>query len=171
MGYFKGNNLPVECVSPKEIMIFCEKLSRLTTKKYRLPSEAEWEYTCRAGTTTAFYLGDNINTDIANYHVRFEPEITVGKTTEIGQFPPNAFGLYDMHGNVCECCQDGYNGDYCDHPIDGSPFKKNYLLKVIRGGSWKSIHKDTRSASRFKFGDLFANPSEDTGFRIAMSIT
>jgi formylglycine-generating enzyme required for sulfatase activity len=114
--YFKGDNLPVECVSWNDAREFCDRLSRMANKTYRLPSEAEWEYACRGGTTTPFYCGETISTDLANYDGNY----TYGqgqkgedreKTTEVGKFPANPFGLYDMCGNVWEWCQDSWRSD------------------------------------------------------------
>ena len=85
-------NKPVEMVSWDDAVKFCEKLSKLTNQIYRLPSEAEWEYACRAGTNTKYSFGDNINKELANY------DNNVGKTTDVGNYPANTFGLYDMHG-------------------------------------------------------------------------
>ncbi len=102
---FEGENRPVEAVSWLEAVEFCQKLSEKLGEEYRLPSEAEWEYACRAGTTTPFHFGATITTELANYSGNStygsESEGQYRKeTTEVGSFPPNAFGLYDMHGNV-----------------------------------------------------------------------
>ena len=93
---------------------FCKRLSRLTEKNYTLPSEAEWKYACRAGTTTKYYFGDNLDHRMANYGGNS------WGTSLVGRFPPNSFGLYDMHGNVWEWCFDDWHGDYNRCPIDGS---------------------------------------------------
>jgi len=111
---FKGKNRPVEEVSWDDAVTFCQKLSELTEKDYHLPSEAQWEYACRAGTTTPFYFGETITTDLANYYdgssYASGPEgVDRDETTEVGIFPPNAFGIYDMHGNVWEWCADIYS--------------------------------------------------------------
>ncbi len=107
--YFKGAKLPVEHVSWNDAVQFCQKLSQKTGKNYRLPSEAEWEYACRAGTTTPFYFGETITPDLVNYNGNYpysaaSKGLDRAKTTDVGSFPPNAFGLYDMHGNVWEWC-------------------------------------------------------------------
>jgi formylglycine-generating enzyme required for sulfatase activity len=108
---FKGEKRPVEKVSWDEAVEFCNKLSQKTRKTYRLLSEAEWEYACRAGTTTPFYFGNTITPDLANYNGN-DPYGAAPKglyrqqTTDVGSFPPNSFGLYDMHGNVWEWCSD-----------------------------------------------------------------
>ncbi|MDJ0677530.1 MAG: bifunctional serine/threonine-protein kinase/formylglycine-generating enzyme family protein, partial [Calothrix sp. MO_167.B42] len=111
---FKGEKRPVERVSWNDAVEFCQHLSQKTGRTYRLPSEAEWEYACRAGTTTPFYFGETITTDLVNYNRNY-PYGSAPKgeyreqTTDVGKFPPNAFGLYDMHGNVWEWCQDTWH--------------------------------------------------------------
>ncbi|MFM7326286.1 MAG: formylglycine-generating enzyme family protein, partial [Nodosilinea sp.] len=124
--YFKGDNRPVEQVSWHEATEFCARLSRLSGREYRLPSEAEWEYACRAGTPTPFHFGETITTDLANYngnntYNQGPKGIYREETTEVGSFAPNPFGLYDMHGNVWEWCQDHWHDNYAeDPPRDGS---------------------------------------------------
>jgi eukaryotic-like serine/threonine-protein kinase len=110
--YFKGANRPVEGVSWYDAVEFCQRLSQASGRKYRLPSEAEWEYACRAGTTTPFHFGETITAELANYDGNStSANAPKGKyrnqTTNVGSFPPNSFGLYDMHGNVWEWCADG----------------------------------------------------------------
>jgi formylglycine-generating enzyme required for sulfatase activity len=150
---FQGNNRPVESVSWDDAVTFCEKLSQKTQKNYKLPSEAEWEYACRAGTTTPFYFGESITTDLVNYDGNY----TYGsapkgqyrqQTTDVGSFPPNAFGLYDMHGNVWEWCQDDYINSYNNAPTDGSALTGRSSIKLLRGGSWDSYPEACRSACR-----------------------
>lgn len=140
---FKGDDLPVEQVNWHDAREFCARLSQLTKRNYRLPSEAEWEYACRAGTTTPFYFGDTITADLANYdgNSRYgsAPKGTYRKkTTAVGSFPPNSFGLYDMHGNVWEWCQDVWHGNYNGAPTDGSAWESggNSQSRLLRGGSW-----------------------------------
>ena len=165
---------PVERVKWTEAVEFCERLSKLTGKDYRLPSESEWEYACRAGTTTPFYFGETITSELAN----FNGEYTYGKsskgeyrkeTTPVGQFPPNAFGLYDMHGNVYEFCQDVYHENYNEAPTDGSAWEiegdSDSDRRVIRGGSWCSYPRRCRSANRFNFNSD-VTVSTDIGFRL-----
>ncbi len=116
---------PVERVNWYEAVEFCERLSKLTERNYRLPSEAEWEYACRAGTTTPFHFGETIIGELANYHASdtYADEAKGEyrrQTTPVGQFPPNAFGLYDMHGNVWEWCADDWHSNYQNAPTNGS---------------------------------------------------
>ena len=127
---FKGDNLPVEQISWYDAVEFCDRLSRYTGKRYCLPSEAEWEYACRAGTTTPFHFGKTITGKLANYNASKifanEPK---GKyregTTAVGQFLPNAFGLHDMHGNVWEWCLDDWHDNYENASTDGSAWLYN----------------------------------------------
>jgi formylglycine-generating enzyme required for sulfatase activity/uncharacterized caspase-like protein len=167
---FKGANRPVEKVSWSEAVEFCARLTQRTRKSYRLPSEAEWEYACRAGTTTPFYFGETITTDIANY----DGSSTYGsgpkgeyrqQTTDVGIFPANSFGLYDMHGNVREWCADNWHGSYQGAPTDGSAWldDNDNHYHMLRGGSWLSDPENCRSA--YRFSDLF--DLADIGFRVA----
>jgi len=129
---FKGENRPVETISWHEAVEFFQRLSKITGKQFHLPSEAQWEYACRAGTMTAFHLGETITTDFANYNCIYS-----GQTTYVGSFPPNAFGLYDMHGNVWEWCADVWHDNYKGAPTDGSAWeieKKGILAKLFKGG-------------------------------------
>jgi formylglycine-generating enzyme required for sulfatase activity len=154
---FKGGKRPVEQVSWNDAVEFCNKLNQISQKTgrtYRLPSEAEWEYACRAGTTTPFHFGETITTDLANYDGSYtyasEPK---GKfrqqTTDVGIFPPNSFGLYDMHGNVYEWCQDDWHDNYTNAPNNGSAWiSQSDSSKVLRGGSWFNIPQVCRSANR-----------------------
>ncbi len=152
---FKGLQRPVECVSWDEAVEFCDRLSHRTGRQYRLPSEAEWEYACRAGTTTPFHFGETITTDWANcngndtYGAGPKGE-SRKQTTDVGTFPPNAFGLYDMHGNVWEWCLDHKHANYQGAPTDGSAWATggDSERRVIRGGSWGSDLGLCRSAHR-----------------------
>lgn len=144
---FKGENLPVEQVTWFDAVEFCARLSAQTKRQYRLPSEAEWEYACRAGTTTAFYYGSTITPELANYGRE------VGQTTPMGQYAyPNAWGLSGMHGNVWEWCADHWHSDYKGAPINGSAWldegDESDARRVRRGGSWSSIPQNCRSAYR-----------------------
>jgi formylglycine-generating enzyme required for sulfatase activity len=170
---FKGNNRPVEQVSWNDAVTFCEKLSQKTQKNYRLPSEAEWEYACRAGTTTPFYFGESITSELVNYNGNY----TYGsapkgqyrqQTTDVGSFPPNAFGLYDMHGNVWEWCLDDYIDNYSDAPKDGSALTvRSGDIKLLRGGSLYGHPRACRSADRNKIS--LADSYGSYGFRLVVS--
>lgn len=174
---FKDNpKNPVENVRWNDAQEFCQKLSHKTKKNYRLPSEAEWEYACRAGTTTAFYFGDTISTDQANYDGNYifgkgKKGVYREKTTPVGSFPPNKFGLYDLHGNVWEWCQDSWHENYENAPKDGSSWNENdsqSTLVIRRGGSWLNNPKNCRSANRNRFNA--DNCNLNTSFRLAVSI-
>ena len=142
--HFKGDQLPVEQVSWEEAVEFCDRISQHTNRHYRLPTEAEWEYACRAGTKTAFYFGPTITKNLANHNS------TRGHTTKVGQYPPNAFGLYDMHGNVWEWCQDDWHDSYEGAPTDGRVWLiGKEATKILRGGSWSDSPRYCRSAYRF----------------------
>ncbi len=151
---FKGDDLPVEKVSWGKAVTFCEKLSKKEGKTYRLPTEAEWEYACRAGTTTSFTIGETINTEQANYkdsYTNDEDPKKVNKkmTTKVGSFKPNIWGLYDMHGNVSEWCSDWFESDYygkSSHVDPVGPHEGD--LRVLRGGSCFSDSWLCRSANR-----------------------
>jgi formylglycine-generating enzyme required for sulfatase activity len=152
---FKGANRPVEKVSWDESVEWCARLSQKTGKLYRLPTEAEWEYACRAGTTTPFYFGETISTDLANYDGNYTYGAGVkgeyrGQTTDVGSFPANAFGLYDLHGNVWEWCADHWHENYQGAPKDGSAWisSGNSENRLTRGGSWYIDPWDCRSAYR-----------------------
>jgi formylglycine-generating enzyme required for sulfatase activity len=169
---FKGHNLPVERVSWEETRRFCLQLSKKTSQRYLLPSEAQWEYACRAGTNTPFSFGETLTTEIANYvggHTfrRESPGEYRHCTTQAGTFPPNAFGLYDMHGNLWEWCADNWLNDYSAAPRDGSAyFKKADPYRVARGGSWHEPPENCRSTTRIRF--LESNADEFIGFRICV---
>ncbi|ALB41910.1 hypothetical protein AA650_16930 [Anabaena sp. WA102] len=172
---FKGDNCPVERVSWNDAVAFCEKLSQKTGKKYRLPSEAEWEYACRAGTTTPFYFGESITPDLVNYDGDYTyASAPKGKyrqhTTDVGTFPPNSFGLYDMHGNVWEWCQDDYKDNYINAPTDGSALTSpSRSAKLLRGVSWNDSPGCFRSAARFYISLDYNNNDHDIGFRFVCS--
>ncbi|MFM6058178.1 MAG: formylglycine-generating enzyme family protein, partial [Microcystis aeruginosa] len=166
--YFKGSTNPVENVSWLDAVEFCQRLSKMTKKQYRLPSEAEWEYACRAGTTTPFHFGATLTSNLANYDARERfAEEPAGEyrseTTPVGQFPPNGFGLYDMHGNVWEWCQDDFQENYQGAPNDGSPWQEkskkqqNQAYKALRGGSWYNFPDICRSAYRYNVDRRFNN--------------
>jgi formylglycine-generating enzyme required for sulfatase activity len=161
----KGDLLPVECVSWHDAIEFCARLRRLTGKNYRLPSEAEWEYACRARTTTAYSFGKNLDQSLANYGQN------VGQTTPLGSYRPNAFGLQDMHGNVWEWCDDRWHQNHEKAPINGRSWNENHSqsgTRVLRGGSCSNILWNCRSAYRIRYNadDCFY----DVGFRLAVSV-
>ena len=182
---FKGGLLPVEQVSWNEAVEFCDRLTIQTNRQYRLPTEAEWEYACRAGTTTPFHFGETITTDLANY---CGEDRKIGEndysgsygsgpkgefrqtTTPIDQFDlANAFGLCDMHGNVLEWCQDHWHENYEGAPTDGSAWLTNEkeARRILRGGSWSVIPWYCRSAYR-----NFDTPDyryDFIGFRVSCS--
>ena len=173
--YFKGNNRPIEQVSWNDAVNFCQKLSQRAGKNYRLPSEAEWEYACRAGTKTPFSFGDNITTDLVNYNGNYPyKSATKGKyreqTTDVGTFPPNAFGLYDMHGNVWEWCEDDWHENYINAPTDGSAWNSwsGSNQKIVRGGSWLDSPGNCRCAYRYRIS--LDNWNDLLGFRLAVSL-
>jgi formylglycine-generating enzyme required for sulfatase activity len=153
---FKGDNRPVEQVSWEEAQEFCQRLSEITGKNYRLPSEAEWEYACRAGTVTPFHFGATISSELANYRgsetYNNGPEGEYRKeTTDVGVFPANDWGLYDMHGNVWEWCEDDWHENYQGALRDGSAWvdaDRSKTRKLVRGGSWFVNPYNCRSASR-----------------------
>lgn len=144
--YFRGDDLPVEEVTWYEVMEFCNRLSQYTGYTYRLPSEAEWEYACRAYTSTDNSFGVALTKSLANFGYNYPG------TTPVGSFPPNAFGLYDMHGNVYEWCLDHWHSTYQGAPKDGSAWVDEEdgenKFRVIRGGSWNEFAKFCRSACR-----------------------
>jgi eukaryotic-like serine/threonine-protein kinase len=173
---FKGNSkLPVDSVSWLDAMDFCQKLSQKTGRTYRLPSEAEWEYACRAGTTTPFAFGETITPEIVNYNGNYPyGNAAKGeyrqKTTIVGSFPANSFGLYDMHGNLWEWCLDERSDNYNNAPTDDSArgdinSRASDKLRLLRGGSWFNLARYCRSAHR----DLYINASNrnnNVGLRV-----
>jgi formylglycine-generating enzyme required for sulfatase activity/uncharacterized caspase-like protein len=172
---FKGDNRPVEQVSWDDAVEFCARLSKKTGKQYRLPSEAEWEYACRAGTTTPFHFGETITSKLANYNASYTfAEEAKGEyreqTTPVGQFPANAFGLYDMHGNVWEWCLDDWHENYDNAPTDGNAWKtkdNENQFKLLRGGSWYGKPGNCRSAVRYYVTRV--SRYDEVGFRLVFS--
>jgi formylglycine-generating enzyme required for sulfatase activity len=169
----EGPKRPADRISWDEAIEFCAKLSAMTGRAYRLPSEAEWEHACRAGTATPFHFGETITTDLANYvgdHTYLdEPKGSYRHVSvDVGSLPPNAFGLHEMHGNVWEWCADGWHDDYVGAPIDGSVWKGgDEAFRVMRGGCWHDPPNLLRSASRLKFAH---DDGEDfVGFRVALT--
>ena len=166
--YFKGENLPVSPITCFEVQEFIEKLNeKENTNKYRLPSEAEWEYAARAGTTTTYSFGDHeLYLDAYAWYETNSNK----KLHDVGQKEHNPWGLFDMHGNVWEWVQDNWNGNYKDAPTDGSAWKSNNSNRVIRGGSWSSSAGDCRSSRRTYSRPGEAGLQTNTGFRLVREI-
>jgi uncharacterized protein (TIGR02996 family) len=149
---FPGGGHPAECVSWKDAQKFCSTLGEKTGMRFRLATEAEWEYACRAGTATPFFPGGTISTDQANFdgNCVYGPG-TAGvhrlQTTPAGTFPPNGWGLFDMHGNIQEWCEDWY-GSYRTGDLTDPRGAKSGAGRVLRGGSWNYDPKHCRSAYR-----------------------
>ena len=179
---FKGDNRPVENISWHDATEFCDRLSQHTRQIYRLPTEAEWEYACRAGTTTPFHFGETITTDLANYDGTDDKD---GKwsgsygdgpkgeyrqeTISVGHFEiANAFGLCDMHGNIWEWCQDHWHDDYEGAPVDGRAWvdleASEDAFRVVRGGSWDAYPRYCRSATRLNV--VAGGRDVNYGFRV-----
>ena len=168
VGVGGNNQLPVDSINWLEAIAFCDRLSQKTGRNYRLPSESEWEYACRAQTTTPFAYGDTIIPAIVNHNGEHPyGHAPVGdcrhKATPVAIFPPNLFGLYDMHGNLWEWCLDEWFEHYHHAPTDGSARGKidtrdGNLLRVVRGGSWFSYGQTCRAASRSGLLGSFRHP-------------
>ncbi len=170
------SGFPVERVSWDDAQAFCKKLSELPEEKkagrvYRLPTEAEWEYACRAGTKTPFHYGDSLSSKQANFCGHFpyggaDKGPYLKRTAKVGTYAANAFGLYDMHGNVWEWCQDWYDHDYYKNsPKEDPPGPAQASYRVVRGGGWHNNGRDCRSAGRFSLEP--GNRSNNLGFRVA----
>jgi outer membrane protein assembly factor BamB len=171
--------LPAEQVTWHAAIDFCKRLSALPEERkarrvYRLPSEAEWEYACRAGTETPFHVGASLAASQANFNGKHPyggaaEGPFLARTAPVGSFKPNAFGLYDMHGNVWEWCADWYAADYYKHsPTDDPPGPAKGSSRVIRGGCWYSDARDCRSA--FRYAELPSGTFYVMGFRVAMDV-
>lgn len=171
--HFKGEkNLPVENVSWDDCQEFLKKLREKDKKAYRLPTEAEWEYACRAGTKTPFHFGDTISTDQANYNG--ESILAIGKkgvfrkkTTPADSFPANAWGLCDTHGNAWQWCQDWF-GEYPQKDLVDPQGPENGKQRVLRGGCWSNLPLLCRSAYRFKIEPGFH--INGIGFRLCFFV-
>jgi formylglycine-generating enzyme required for sulfatase activity len=162
--YFSGIKRPVEQVSWDMAQEFCQRLSEKIGKKFYLPSESQWEYACRAKMITPFCFGESLNENLANCASRTSNS---KQTTDVDTFPPNAFGLYDMHGNVWEWCEDKWHENYINAPDDGSAWLKDPTeeqTKVIRGGSWE--YYPCRVSQRER--ELYTKISNAIGFRVCM---
>ena len=177
--YYKGDNLPVERVSWDDCQEFIQRLNQSSDGIYRLPTEAEWEYACRAGTSTPFGIGNGCDLDITQ--ANFDGNYPYGKsvkgeyreqTTPVKSFAPNDWGLYDMHGNVWEWCQD-WHGDYLIGAVSDPQGEDLGECRVLRGGSWYYFAKDCRSAIRLNESPEYRYPENgysDIGFRLVREI-
>ena len=164
-----GDNCPVEKVSWDMAQDYIRKLNAKSGRQYRLPSEAEWEFAARAGTSTQYFWGDSIGRNNANCDGCGSP--WDNKTTApVKQFKPNAYGLYDMHGNVWEWVEDVWHGNYNGAPMDGSAWVSGgeQKYRVLRGGSWYGIPRFLRSADRDR--DTADDGDSNTGFRLARTL-
>ncbi len=172
--HFKGNTLPVETVSWHDAIEFCARLSKKTNRTYTLPSEAQWEYACRAGTSTPFHFGETIDSKYANYNANYvygpgEKGEYRKQTTPVGSFNvANRFGLYDMHGNVFEWCLDHWHESYKDAPRDASAWLDQNASedaeRLLRGGSWFNAPWYCRAAYRGR--PRADGRPDDIGFRL-----
>jgi formylglycine-generating enzyme required for sulfatase activity len=172
--YFKGARRPVENVSWDDSWEFCTKLTELTGRRVELPRETEWEFTCRAGTTTEYHFGDVINTNLANcdwnspWNDSTKDEYRKKETTDVGSFPVNPWGLHDLHGNVWEWCA----SVYCPYPVsrqDSNQEYSNNRFFVLRGGSWLQDPVYSRAAKRFKSGPTYS--ISFVGFRVCLRLS
>jgi formylglycine-generating enzyme required for sulfatase activity len=163
---------PVVSVSCGEAEAFCAQLSRMTRRAYRLPTEAEWEYACRAGTASPFAFGESITREVVNYDgdlLRLLGQDCA--TSPVGSLGvANAFGLFDMHGNVWEWCRDCWHASYDGAPIDGSAWRRDadQGTRVLRGGSWSGQARFCRVSAR-RFGGHPRVRSREIGFRVVMA--
>jgi formylglycine-generating enzyme required for sulfatase activity len=169
-----NDDAPVTNVSWTDAKQYVAWLAGATHKAYRLPTEAEWEYAARAGTTTKFSTGDTISPLLANYDSSEDgagpSPVNRKKTVPVGSFPPNAFGLYDMHGNVTQWVEDCWHDDYTEKaPADGTAWVDGSCDgRVLRGGSWADSESELRSAART--GEYKYESSYNDGFRIARGL-
>ena len=163
---FKGPTNPVNTVSWNDATIFCKKLSEKTGRKVRLPTEAEWEYACRAGTRTGFSFGGN-DTDLRDY--AWYAANSNEKVHPVGQKRSNAWGLHDMHGNVWEWCSDYYADSYVSAKNTDPKGPTSGSDRVLRSGSWYDSLEECRSASRDHEGP--SNPSFNYGFRVVLDLS
>jgi formylglycine-generating enzyme required for sulfatase activity len=168
---FKGDRLPVEQVSWEDAVKFCEKVSLRTKQKIELPTEAQWEYACRAGTTTPFHFGSNLNGELANCNGN-APYGTESrgpakeKTVEVGSYPANPWGLHDMSGNVFEWCNDWYGANYSITDLRDPVGASSGPYRVRKGGCWNCTALGCRSA--YRGGYLPGDRIDHLGFRVAL---
>ncbi len=175
--HFKGDNQPVESVSWLEATEFCARLSAYTGKKYRLPNEAEWEYACRGNTQTPFAYGETLTSELADYASIYAYATETGTayrqgTTNVGSYMPNAFGLYDLHGNVREWCAAPWHENYYGAPTNSKTWNKGgegeKKSRTLRGGSWANKPSHCRSAHRSGYRENLLNRA--IGFCVAMNL-
>jgi formylglycine-generating enzyme required for sulfatase activity len=163
VGSVDTSDFPVELVSWHDAMEFCRKLSQQENKVYDLPTEAEWEYACRAGTQTVFHFGNSLSAEQANV------EQSLKRTAKVGSFPANAWGLGDMHGNVYEWCKDWYGNDYYKNsPLQDPKGPAQGEFRVLRGGDWRS-RWSCRSA--YRNYDRAADRILNIGFRVVVRLS
>ena len=164
--YIKGDQLPVDQVSWEDTSEFCKRLSRSTGRRYRLPTEAEWEYACRAGTTSLFHFGDKLSPDLANY--RASSDAMAGPSPVGSKGVANRFGLFDMHGNVQEWCADSWHPNYQGAPLEGRAWEGgDAKSRVLRGGAWTTDALACGSAVRVKGSATLR--ARGVGFRVVMT--
>jgi formylglycine-generating enzyme required for sulfatase activity len=168
----RDDSHPVEQVSWHDCQEFCEGLGRRTGQRVRLPTEAQWEYACRAGTATPFHFGETLSTDQANYNGWYtyrqgRKGVYRQQTTPVGNFPPNAWGLFDLHGGVWEWCLDCY-GKYPEGEVSDPRTEHVGTARVLRGGSWYNIPWSCRSACR-DWGEPGVR-DRDIGCRVLLSL-
>jgi len=174
---FLGEERPVVNVSWRDAMAFCQRLRLQTSKNYILPSEAQWEYACRAGTTAPFHWGATISTVLTNFdgekvYGDGEKGVYRNQTTDVATFSANTWGLHDMHGNIWEWCADHWHGNYEGAPVDGCTWieekakvtKNQVSIRMLRGGSWCDRPRNCRSASRL--GSRPVSRTSNFGFRV-----
>ena len=174
-GFVQNEEHPVVGVSWNDAQLYLAWMSERTGRPYRLPSEAEWEYACRAGTRTAFNVGDTISTEQANYDGLYVYNggprgVYRGGTSPLGTFAPNPWGLFDMHGNVWEWVQDVVHDNYEGAPVDGSAWEEgsDSSRRILRGGSWLYHPRYLRSALRNGYSTVLSN--DIVGFRVARTL-
>ena len=157
---FEGDDRPVDSVSWNDAVAFCKRLSEMEGRTYRLPTEAEWEYACRAGSPGWFGAGDDLSA--LGWHM----DNSADQTQPVGRKAPNAWGLRDMHGNVAEWCADFYGAEYDDDAVEDPKGPEAGSARVIRGGSWRSTERGCRSAARASAPPTYQY--NYVGFRVVM---
>jgi formylglycine-generating enzyme len=166
-GFAQTDDDPVVCVSAEDADAYVQWLSKLTGKAYRLPSEAEWEYAARAGTTAVRYWGSG-STGLCRHAAT--GMCGLAGTVPVGRFPPNAFGLHDMLGEAWQWTADCWNDSYDDAPADGSPWLSgNCSLRAVRGGAWSAASWTLRAAGRDAYRTTYR--ASDIGFRVARDVS